>query len=238
MITRVFTNYEMLSVAAAKMVAETIKVKPDALLCFPAGETSLGTFKELVRMHVSGEADFSKCKIVGLDEWVNIGSMHTENCYNFLYKNLFRHLGINESQLCFFNGESVNLPTEIKKTDLFIQTNGPVDIMLLGVGMNGHLGLNEPGTDPDSYSIVVELDEVTKKVGQKYFSKPVDVRKGITLGMKHIMQSKTVIVQLSGARKAPIVKRLIESEPTMDFPVSMIKNHPDSYLLIDQDASE
>jgi len=236
MIKKVFGTYAILSTAAAEMISEIVSGKPDALLCFPAGETSLRTFKELVKIQNSGKVDFSKCRIVGLDEWINIGEMHTENCYNFLSKNLFRPLGIKETQLCFFNGESDDLQKEIIKTDSFIEAYGPVDMMLLGVGMNGHLGVNEPGTNPDSYSIIVELDEVTKRVGQKYFSKPVMVTKGITLGMKHIMQSKTIIVQLSGTKKAPIVKKLLEEEPSMNFPASMIKKHTNSFLLIDRDA--
>jgi len=238
MIKKVFSTYDKLSTAAAEMISEIVSVKPDALLCFPAGETSLGTFKELVKMRNSGKADFSQCWIVGLDEWVHIGEMYTENCYNFLLKNLLKPLGIKETQICFFNGESDDLQKEIMKTDSFIEAYGPVDMMLLGVGMNGHLGVNEPGTNPDSYSIIVELDEVTKRVGQKYFSKPVMVTKGITLGMKHIMQSKTIIVQLSGAKKAPIVKKLLAENPSMMFPASMIKKHPNSYLLIDRDTDE
>ena len=109
-------------------------------------------------------------------------------------------------------------------------------MLLLGVGMNGHLGLNEPGTSFDTYSHLVKLDEVTKCVAQKYFSGNIHLSKGITLGMKHVMETKTVLVQMSGQKKLPIVKRLLETEVTPAFPASIIKQHPNAFLLLDNEA--
>jgi glucosamine-6-phosphate isomerase len=233
----IYKNYEKLSVNTALQIAKIVSDKPEALLCFPAGETSVGTFEELVKLQKNGHADFSHCKIAGLDEWAHLGDMKNENCYHFLKSRLFDPIGFRNDQLCFFNGEAEDLQKECSVTDDFIKANGGIDMMLLGVGMNGHLGLNEPGVPFDKYSHVVELDEVTKKVGQKYFSGYADVSGGITLGMKHIMESRTVIVQLSGRKKAPIVKRLLETEPWMDFPASMIKKHNNAYLLLDGEAA-
>ena len=110
-------------------------------------------------------------------------------------------------------------------------------MMLLGVGMNGHLGLNEPGTPFDLCSHIVNLDETTKKVGKKYFSGDVNLSKGISLGLKYVLEAKTVIVQISGLKKAEVTRRLIESEVTPDFPASVIKMHKNSFLLLDKDAS-
>jgi len=233
----VYPDYQVLSAETARQIAWIIAGKPDALLCFPAGETSLGTFAELVAMHRNGEIDFSRCKIVGLDEWVHLGGMKEENCYHFLKKHLFDALGIPGENFCFFNGEARDLENECALTDQFIKTNGGIDMMLLGVGMNGHIGLNEPGTSFDAYSHIVELDEVTKSVAQKYFSGNTRLLKGITLGMKHVMETKTVLVQLSGHKKSPIVKRLLETEITSAFPASLVKQHPDAYLLLDAEAN-
>jgi glucosamine-6-phosphate isomerase len=233
----VYSNYRELSINTALQIAKIVSGKPGSLLCFPAGETSAGIFEELVKLQLNGKADFSRCRIVGLDEWVHIGEMKHENCYHFLKSRLFDPMGFTDSRICFFNGEAGDLQNECAVTDEFIKEHGPIDMMLLGAGMNGHLGLNEPGVQQDRYSHVVELDNVTKEVGQKYFSKPVSITKGITLGMKHIMEAKTVIVQISGKKKAPVVKRLFESGAAMDFPVSMIKGHANSYLVLDADAA-
>jgi glucosamine-6-phosphate isomerase len=222
----------------AVQIAAIISAKPDALLCFPAGETSVGTFKHLIELNKKGKISFKKCKIVGLDEWANIGPMKSENCFSFLKKHLFDHIDYSEENFYFFDGESTNLMKECIKTDDFIKKNGPIDMILLGAGMNGHLGLNEPGTSFGLYSHIVNLDETTKIVGQKYFSAKVNLTKGITLGLKYVMEAKMVILQLNGKRKAEVVKRLIESEVSTALPASIIKSHLNSFLLLDKEAAK
>jgi glucosamine-6-phosphate isomerase len=233
----IYNDYTELSVKTAEMIADIISKKPDALLCFPAGETSLGTFEHLVKLNKAGVVIFKHCKIVGLDEWANIGEMKSENCFSFLKKHLFDHIGYYDKNLCFFDGESSDLIHECKKTDSFIKKYGPIDMILLGAGMNGHLGLNEPGASFDLCSHIVNLDETTKKVGQKYFSGKVNLTSGVTLGVKYIMEAKTVILQMNGVRKAEIVRRLIECEISPAFPASAIKSHLNSFLLLDKEAS-
>jgi glucosamine-6-phosphate isomerase len=233
----IYNDYTELSVKTAELIASVITKKPDSLLCFPAGETSVGTFKKLIELCKEGKVSFKKCKIVGLDEWANIGAMKIENCFSFMKKQLFDGIDYTEENLCFFDGESSDLVSECKKTDDFIKKNGPVDMFLLGAGMNGHLGLNEPGTPFDLYSHIVNLDETTKKVGQKYFSGKVNLTKGITLGMKYIMEARMVILQLNGERKADIVRKIIDSSVTPAFPATVIKSHLNSYLLLDREAA-
>jgi glucosamine-6-phosphate deaminase len=233
----VYPNYKELSIATANLIGHLIAEKPDALLCFPAGETSLGTFAELTKLYKSGKVTFNECKVVGLDEWVNLGEMKKENCYHFLKKNLFDYIDIKSENICFFNGETNDLENECSLSDRFIKKNNGIDMMLLGVGMNGHIGLNEPGTSFDDHSHIVKLDEVTKTVGQKYFSENTILSRGITLGMKHVMETKTVILQISGQKKSNIVKRLLEIDVTNEFPASLLKQHSNSFLLIDSAAS-
>jgi glucosamine-6-phosphate isomerase len=234
----IYNDYIELSVKTAEQIADIISKKPDALLCFPAGETSVGTFTHLIELCKKGKLSFKKCRIVGLDEWANIGVMKSENCFSFLKKHLFDHIDYSEKNLCFFNGESSDLTNECKKTDDFIKKFGPIDMILLGAGMNGHLGLNEPGTPFELYSHIVNLDETTKTVGQKYFSGKVDLTSGITLGIKYFMEAKTVILQLNGTRKSEVVKRLIDSEISPSFPASAIKAHLNSFLLLDREAAK
>jgi glucosamine-6-phosphate isomerase len=233
----IYNDYTELSVKTAEQIAGIINKKPDSLLCFPAGETSVGTFKHLIELNKTGKVSFKNCKIVGLDEWANLGAMKSENCFSFLKKNFFDHIDYSKENLCFFDGESSDLKKECSKTDEFIKKNGPIDMMLLGAGMNGHLGLNEPGTSFDLFSHIVNLDDTTKTVAQKYFSGKVKLTTGITLGVKYIMAAGTVILQLNGTRKADVVKRLIESELTTAFPASALKAHSNSFLLLDREAA-
>jgi glucosamine-6-phosphate isomerase len=233
----IYKDYTELSVKTAELIAGIISKKPDALLCFPAGETSVGTFKHLIELNKSGKISFKKCKIVGLDEWANIGEMKSENCYSFLKKHFFDFIDYSKENFCFFDGEASDLMKECAKTDNFIKENGPIDMILLGAGMNGHLGLNEPGTSFDLYSHIVFLDETTKIVGQKYFSGKVNLTAGISLGIKYIMEAKTAILQLNGTRKAEVVKRLIDSKVSPAFPASVMKSHSNSFLLLDKEAA-
>lgn len=233
----IYKDYNELSVSTAEMIADIIKRKPDALLCFPAGETSVGTFEQLVKMNRKGRISFSKSRIVGLDEWAGIGEMKSENCYSFLKRHLFDHIDYEPGNMCFFDGESSDLSGECDRTDAFIKKFGPIDMMLLGMGMNGHLGLNEPGTSFDLYSHIVELDDTTKVVGKKYFSEAVELSRGISLGIKYVMESSLVILQLNGKRKAEGAKRLIETEVTESFPASALKQHKNAILLMDSEAA-
>jgi glucosamine-6-phosphate isomerase len=233
----IYNNYEELSYSTAEMIADLIREKPDALLCFPAGETSVGTFEHLIKLNKEGTLSFSKCRIVGLDEWAHLGEMKKENCFSFLKKHFFDHIDYSPENLCFFNGESDDLAAECEKTDAFLKEYGPIDMMLLGAGMNGHLGLNEPGTPFDLYSHIVVLDETTRKVGQKYFSGDVTLTAGISLGIQYVLESKTVILQLNGTRKAGIVKLLVECEISPDVPASAIRLHSNSCLLLDKEAA-
>lgn len=233
----IYSNYDELSRKTADFIADFVNKKPDAVLCFPAGHTSLDTFKHLVEYADKGQVDFSRCKFAGLDEWLGLDKNDESNCRSFMYKNLFNPLNISESNIVFFDTDAENLELECKRIDNFIFQNGPIDLMLLGVGMNGHLGFNEPGVSPDLYSHVVELDPVTKTVGQKYFDRPVKLEKGITLGLKHVMESKTVILQASGKNKAEIIKKAIEGEVTVDIPASILKTHTNSYIFLDSDAA-
>jgi len=235
--TIIYDSCPELSARTAELICDIINDKPDSLLCFPAGETAIETYRNLTGLNKAGKVSFSRCRVVGLDEWLGLGMMRKENCFAFLRRHLFDNIDLNESNLCFFNGESIYPEQECTKTDNFIRQYGPIHMMLLGAGMNGHLGLNEPGTPFGLYSHIVELDETTKKMGQKYFSERVSLLKGITLGIKHVMESHNVILQICGAKKSKVVERIINGEVSQEFPASVIGIHKNSYLLLDRDSA-
>lgn len=235
---KIYESYKELSLQTAGIVAEIIRKKPDALLCFAAGETSTGTYNQLLLLYESGKISFKECRIAGLDEWLNLGTKKKENCYSFLKNHLFDRIDLAKENICFFDGETNNPQQECRKTEEFIKKYGPIDLLLLGIGMNGHVGLNEPGTAWDLSSHVVKLHKITKTIGKKYFHGEVNLNKGITLGPQNMLQSETAILQISGLQKAGITKKLIDSSPGIDFPASLIKCHKNAYLFLDQEAAQ
>jgi len=233
----VYNDYNELSQEAAKLICSVVCAKPSSLLCLAAGYTPLGIYKSLVEYARKNEVDFSSCKFVGLDEWVGLGIEDEGSCIKFMYENLFNPLGILASNIAFFDGKASDLEEECRRIDRFVFENGPIELVLLGIGMNGHIGFNEPGTNFCTYSHIAVLDDITKEVGQKYFPFHRDLEKGLTLGIKHFLQAKNVVLVASGTGKADIIKRTIESPPDIKIPATALKLHQNFYLLLDKDAA-
>lgn len=234
---KVYQNYEEMALHIAGYIADFVHRKPDALLCFPSGDTPSGVFKQLVVMDREGKVDFRHCTFVGLDEWVGLGRDDQGSCEGFMYDHLFVPLGIDESSIHFFDAKAADLRAECIRMDRLMEQKGPIDLMFLGIGMNGHLGLNEPGVDFASTSSVVQLDEVTRSVGQKYFQNQTRLERGITLGIKQIMDSRTVILGASGAKKANIVRQAVRGEVTNRVPGSILQRHGHSVVFLDREAA-
>lgn len=233
----ILDDYEQLSRATTKCIVDYVNQKPNALLCIAGGHTPLRTFELLVEASEKGQVNFGNCKFVGLDEWVGLGRDVKGGCQETLYNHLFNPLDIKEKQICFFDGLSSSMAKECKRVDDFIYQNGPIDLMLLGVGMNGHLGFNEPGVSIDLYSHIVKLDAITTGVSSKYFDNPVAVQEGITLGIKHIMASENVLLMANGAKKSDIVKDSLLGEVTTDIPASILQKHSVLHVFLDKDAA-
>ncbi len=234
--TRIFDSYTDMCKATADMIIKTVNAKPDALLCLAAGHTSLGVFEILIDEAENNHVSFSRCRFIGLDEWIGLGRGDDGSCINFMYDNLFIPLGISDKQIIFYDGHG-NPENECTRIDDYIRQYGPIDIMLLGMGMNGHLGLNEPGTPFNRYSHIVDLDETTKSVGQKYFKNKTPLVSGITMGMLHIKHSHMVILCVNGKKKAQIVSQLFNNEPSEMLPASYLKTLSNAALFLDREAA-
>lgn len=233
----ILSDYKEMSKAVADYIIGYVNRKPESLLCLAGGDTPLQAYEYLVKAAKDNEVDFSRCKFVSLDEWVGLGKEVKGSCIETLYRTLYDKLPLKEGQVCFFNGLAENLDEECKRVDNFIFDNNGVDIMLLGIGMNGHLGFNEPNVDTDLYSTVVPLDPVTKSVGTKYFEEEVDITSGITLGMKHIMESKRIILMANALKKADIVKETVEGEISPKVPSSLARKVENSQIFLDREAA-
>lgn len=234
---KVYRDYTTLSHSAAEMIINCIKEKPNALLCFATGDTPRLTYNMVDEIAKKEGTDFSKCFIIGLDEWLSIPPGNAGSCNHFLHHYLLQPLQIDPSQVHLFNAMTTNEEVECESMNKVVSEKGPVDFMIVGVGMNGHIGFNEPGTDIDSMAHVVLLDETTRMVGKKYFREEVSIDKGITLGLDQVMQAKTLLMIANGKKKAPVIKQAMEKEISTSFPASLIRKHRNSILMIDSEAA-
>jgi glucosamine-6-phosphate isomerase len=230
-----FPDYEALSEATANLIIEVLKKKPDALICIASGDTPLGVCKFLAK---SDKNLFEKCTFVGLDEWVGMDENDEGSCKYGIYQNLLIPLNFPSERIKYFDAKAQDLDSECQKINEFIASRGGLDVMLVGVGMNGHIALNEPNTPFDIYAHVSDLEEVTKSVGQKYFTKETILTQGITLGLAHLQEAKLPILIVNGQRKAPVVNAALTGEITEKFPASIFQKIERSIVLLDLEAAQ
>lgn len=233
----IFKDYNALSQQAAEEIIALVKRKPDAVLCMASGSTPLLTCELLVQKAKAEDIDFSSCTFIGLDEWVGIPPGNEGSCAFFFRKHVLKHLNFSPSRIHLFNALSENLLRECAAMDSVIFENGGIDLMLVGVGMNGHIGFNEPGISFDLYSHIARLDETTTSVGQKYFKEAARLHQGITLGLKHLLESKKVLLLANGNKKAAVMQKALEGEITNALPASVIRQHTNSIVMLDEEAA-
>lgn len=226
---KIFDTEEEIAKAVACEMSEQIDNIKDPVFCLAAGSTPAKTYKEFIERDGANK-NIAKLKFVGLDEWVGIDRLIDGSCYQMLNRDLFQYLPLKKEQVVFFNTINTDLIKECNRIDSFIEKT-PITFSLMGVGMNGHIGLNEPGQVVKDYSSIVPLSPTTKKVGQKYFGKSQVLTDGVTLGLKQIINSKRVIVVITGIHKREIVKKIFENQEEK-LPVQMLLGyeHIDFYL--------
>jgi glucosamine-6-phosphate deaminase len=235
--TYITRDYREMSLQAAELIIHKIKQKPDSLVCFAAGNTPIGTFSCLVEAMRQGKVSFDQCRFISLDEWVGLDGADEGSCKQTLHQHFFKPCGIEEKNIHFFNGISGDLETECRLMDELIRAHGTIDLLLLGVGMNGHLGFNEPNVSFDLNSHVTNLDSVTKQVSVKYFQDQKDLQQGITLGIKQLLEADMVIVIADGAKKADIMSKALHNEVTNQVPVTVLQRHPNLHICLDEAAA-
>ena len=185
-----FDNYEALSEHTANFILDYVRKKPNALICVPSGDSPRLAFQKIVAN--AKPSDFEKATIVALDEWVGIPPENKGSCRYLIEHDFVNALNLRPDQFYFFDGMSNDLEAECQKINQLIASHGGLDIMLVGLGMNGHIGLNEPGSSFQNYAHVSTLEESTISVGQKYFESQTPLTQGITIGLKHLLEAKNV----------------------------------------------
>lgn len=230
----VFDTAELAAGHAADTAAALLAEKPDAVLCLAAGHTSLPVFEAFLGRGL----DFSRARFVGLDEWVGVGPEVEGSCASFLERNFFSKSNVRRENIRLFNALATDLDAECAAVERQIEDWGGIDYLLLGMGMNGHLALNEPGDSFERTAHVAELSETTKTVAPKYFSADMPpLRQGITLGVADFLRARRVQLTVFGAAKAPVVARLLELGPTTDLPATALHTLPEAELLLDAAAA-
>jgi len=219
------------------LISDVISQKTNPLVCIASGHTPIGVFECLVKDVKEGKLDLSGCTFLSLDEWVGIDPKDPGSCLSMLKKDFFNQLDIKESQIVAFNVKA-DLEAECKRINDLIALNGGLDVMLVGLGTNGHIGMNEPGTSFELYAHVGELAEETKAVGQKYFTKATSLSNGVTLGLKHLKEAKLPIVMANGKKKSVIIQKILTTtSPTEQIPATIIHRIPQGYVMIDELAA-
>ena len=233
----IFETPELLAKSAAGNILDLVSTNPNAVICIASGDTPRLTNKYVVEGAKQHGIDFSRVQFVSLDEWVGIPRTNTGSCYYFLNETIFEPLAIKEGNIHFFNATATDLQAECERMNKTIAELNGIDLIVLGIGVNGHIGFNEPGVLPDLFAHVIDLDAITLQVGQKYFAETSSIQKGITLGIEWIMQSKMAILMATGSKKAAIIKKTLEEKVSVAVPASYIQAHSNSFVLLDKDAA-
>jgi len=230
-------NAGALSEAVAQRAAEFIHENPGALICLAAGDTPLEAYKRMIRLQSEGVVDLSSVYYVGLDEWVGLGRETRGSCLEVMYNGYYEPAGIPEDHIVAWNGLNEDVDGEIARIEAWIRERGGIDFTILGIGMNGHIGFNEPGTGLPEGCIRVTLDETTKRVSAKYFDTPLPVQYGVGVGAGELKKAREILLMASGAHKAEIVSRVAKDAPDVSVPASMLTDHPNITLMLDEAAA-
>ena len=221
-------SYDEMSEVAAAIFAKQLQVKPDSVLGLATGGSPVGMYEELVKRQQGGEISFKDVKTFNLDEYVGLEQSNPASYWTFMHDVLFDHVDIKAENIHLPNGMAADLAVECQQYDATIEAAGGIDLQLLGIGVNGHIGFNEPGTPFTSLTNIVELTESTRTENAIYFNNPADVpTHAITMGIQSIMNAKAIVLIAFGAKKLEAMDKLRSGIVTEDFPASQLLNHPD-----------
>lgn len=223
---------------AASLFIELINKKPDALLGLATGDTPKGLYKMLIEAYGAGEADFSRVRTVNLDEYAGLPASHDQSYMYFMQEHLFKHINIDQNNITIANGTADTAEEEYRMRRFF--DNNRVDLQLLGVGRNGHIGFNEPDTKLHASFHYTALTDDTIDANSRMFANADDVPRGaLTMGMGEIMQAYKIIMLANGVSKADAVSGLITTDCIDPMnPCTMLKLHPDVTVIIDRELAD
>ena len=221
-------TYEELSARAASIICGQVAMKPNCVLGLATGSSPVGAYKKIAEKNNTGEVDFSNVKSVNLDEYVGLNGDHEQSYRYFMNNNLFKHINIDINNTYVPNGCATDVEAECKAYDALIEKLGGIDLQLLGIGYDGHIGFNEPDTYFEKATHKVTLDSSTIEANSRFFASRDDVpTQAITMGMGGIMSAKKVLLIANGKGKRDIVEKAFFGPITPSVPASILQLHPD-----------
>lgn len=230
----VVDDYAAVSSTAAGLVAGLIWARPEAVLGLPTGETAEGFYRVLTALNAS----FAAVRTFNLDEYLGLPREHPQSYYQFMKSHLYRRVNIRSENACIPDGMAPDPEAECRRYEEAIRQAGGIDLIVLGLGTNGHIGFNEPGTPWDSRTRRVVLAEATHKANARFFGTTDAVpREALTMGISTILNARRILLLVSGAGKADIVRRLLEGPLTTEVPATALRTHPNVTVILDRAAA-
>lgn len=230
-------DYKDMSRKAANIISAQVIMKPNCVLGLATGSTPIGTYDQLVEWYNKGDLDFSEVTTVNLDEYKGLPRTNDQSYYYFMHQHLFDRVNIDPERTNVPNGMEPDAERECGRYEELIRSLGGVDLQLLGLGHNGHIGFNEPGEAFEKETHCVDLTESTIEANKRFFASADDVPKqAYTMGIKTIMQAKKILIVVNGENKADIVERAFFGPVTPEVPASILQLHNDVTLVGDEEA--
>lgn len=221
-------SYEEMSRKTAELIAAQVVIKPNCVLGLATGSSPVGAYKRLIEMNKNGTVDFSEVKTVNLDEYIGLSASHPQGYRFFMQDNLFDHINIKPENTNVPSGIAEDMQAECKRYDDLITSLGGIDLQLLGIGLDGHIGFNEPCDHFDTGTHTVVLDESTINANARFFNSIDEVpTKAVTMGIRSIMTAKKIVLIANGKNKMEILDKAINGPVTPLVPASALQLHPD-----------
>ena len=227
-----------MSKRAASVITESIRKKPHFVLGLDVSNAIIGTYKELIRLHEEESLEFSRVVTFNLDEYLGLAPSHTQSCRYFMDTNLFNHINVDKRNINIPNGLTKDPQSLCQQYEELIREVAGIDLQVLGLGQDGHIGFNEPGSSLGSRTRIKTLTEQTVKERAQSFEKKEDVPKfAITMGVGTIMEARMCMLLASGKRKAEVLVKAIEGPVSTSIPASMLQLHPNLTVIVDDEAA-
>lgn len=237
MLVEVVDSYDAMSDRAAEMVTHQIREKPNSVIGFATGGTPKGLYERLIENHKKRGLDFSKVTTFNLDEYVGLPPEHDQSYHYYMWENLFNHINVNPSNVYIPHGMADDIDRFCQWYEEQINEAGGIDLQILGIGANGHLAFNEPGSSLGSRTRIKTLTEKTVQDNARFFDDPDDIpRYAITMGIGTIMEAEKLLLLASGKRKATAIKDTLEGPVTALAPATIVQLHRQAHVIIDEEA--
>lgn len=230
-------DYNDMSRKAANIISAQVIMKPNCVLGLATGSTPLGTYRQLIEWYQKGDLDFAEVRSVNLDEYYGLAPDNAQSYHYYMYENFFKFINIRPENTCLPDGLNTDSAEECSRYNQHIHSLGGVDLQLLGLGLNGHIGFNEPGGAFEKETHLVALTQSTIDANSRFFDKEEDVPKyAYTMGIKSIMQAKKILLIANGEAKAQILYDIISGPITPSVPASVLQLHNDVTIVADSAA--